>query len=67
MIERSFMSEHSVELNMIPYLITILSRKYRRIIPFYFWATREGNKLSQSCDNNTKMRIVAIFARPSKS
>lgn len=61
-----FLSEHSVEFVLVPRLISILSKTYSNIVPFYFWAAREGNSISQSCDTGEYLRLIAVYPRRPK-
>ncbi|MDP8239658.1 MAG: hypothetical protein P9X24_11265 [Candidatus Hatepunaea meridiana] len=62
----SFISEHTAEYFLIPKLINALSREGRNVIPFYFWRSREGSNISQKCDRNQKIRLLAMYPRRPK-
>ena len=59
----SFMSEHTVEYALVPKMIGILAPQFPRVIPIYFWATREGSRISRLCDVSGKVRVIAVFPR----
>ena len=61
-----FLSEHSVEFVLVPQLISILSKTYSNIVPFYFWAAHEGNSVSHSCDTGEYIRLIAVYPRRPK-
>jgi hypothetical protein len=62
----SFISEHSLEYIIVPSICKILRAKYKRIIPIYYWATREGNALSGKLHSNIRVRILSVFPRRPK-
>lgn len=62
----SFISEHSLEYIIVPSISNILRARYKRIIPIYFWATREGNTLSNKLHSNLRVRILSVFPRRPK-
>jgi hypothetical protein len=62
----SFISEHSLEYIIVPNICNIISAKYKRIIPIYYWATREGNRMSDALHCNLRVRILSIFPRRPK-
>jgi hypothetical protein len=62
----SFLSEHSIELLMIPKLVNHLSEYYNKIIPIFYWANREGGILNNKILKNKEFRIIAVYARRPK-
>jgi hypothetical protein len=62
----SFISEHSLEYIVVPSICKILRAKYKRIIPIYYWATREGNTLSSKLHSNLRVWILSVFPRRPK-
>lgn len=61
-----FISEHSAEYVLVPKACAALRARYRVVVPFFFWATREGGTLSHQIGPRSKVRIVSIFARRPK-
>ena len=62
----SFISEHSLEYVVVPRICEILSASYKRIVPIYYWATREGNIVSRQLHSNMKLKILSVFPRRPK-
>ena len=62
----SFISERSAEYILIPKLCGILAPHFRKIIPLYFWSTREGSGISRACSAFQKVRVINVFARRPK-
>lgn len=65
-MQLSFISEHSLEYLIVPNICNILRAKHKRIVPIYYWATREGNTMSNSLHCDLKVRIFSIFPRRPK-
>jgi len=65
-MQTSFISEHSLEYIVVPSICKILRAKYKRIIPIYYWATREGNALSGKLHSNIRVRLLSVFPRRPK-
>lgn len=61
-----FISEHSAEYVLVPKACAALRSRYRVVVPFFFWATREGATLSRQIGPRSKVRIISIFARRPK-
>jgi hypothetical protein len=61
-----FITEHSAEYVLVPKACAALRSRYRVVVPFFFWATREGGTLSRQIGPRSKVRIVSIFARRPK-
>ena len=62
----SFICEHSAEFALVPQFSRILSAYAHRVVPLYFWKSREGNTLSAMCDDGRSLRAVALYARRPK-
>ena len=65
-IMSSFMSERTAEYILVPSFIHALANSFKSITPFFYWSTREGNKLSRECSTKGKFRLVAMFPRRPK-
>ena len=63
---RSFISERTAEYIIVPDLCRTLRRTSRRILPFFFWSTREGNAVSRRQMQDTTVRVLTVFARRPK-
>lgn len=61
-----FFSEHTAEYILVPRLISLLSPHFARVVPFYFWVTREGNSMSRKCGPRESVRLLSVFARRPK-
>lgn len=59
----SFINEHTAEYVLVPAMAKILDGVFERIIPFYFWSTREGSSVSLI---NIQIRLIAVFPRRPK-
>lgn len=62
----SFISEHSAEYILIPQLIASLTRVFPRVVPIYFWLSREGSLIAQDCSPSQVVSVVNVFARRPK-
>jgi hypothetical protein len=62
----SFISERSAEYILAPKLAGILGKYFSRVIPLFFWSTREGSNISLSCHPLQTVRIINVFARRPK-
>ena len=62
----SFLSEHSVELVLVPAAIKILRSQYPLVTPFYYWASREGGSVSAQSFYNKILRVIALYPRRPK-
>lgn len=62
----SFISEHTAEYVLVPNIVSILARRFVKVIPFYFLSTREGGHMSGACDPYDQIRVVNVFARRPK-
>lgn len=60
------MCEHTAEYALVPRLVSILSEESARIIPFYFWASREGNSVSLASIRDLPIRLISVYARRPK-
>ena len=61
-----FMSEHTAEYALVSNIIVQLADRYPRIIPMYFWSTREGTHAAEESMRLSRVRIIAAFARRPK-
>jgi len=61
-----FYSEHTAEYVLAPRLATILRSAFKTVIPFYFWANREGTNLSKLMAPASPVRLIAVFPRRPK-
>lgn len=66
MAETSFICEHSVEFIIVPDLYKIFSNRYKKIIPLYFWKSREGSVVSYQCNKNIPLQVLVVYARRPK-
>lgn len=62
----SFCNERTVEYAMTSYLKTALSNDFQAVIPFYFWASREGSPSARLNSDRQLYRMIAMFARRPK-
>ena len=62
----SFISEHTAEYVLVPTLARILSAAFSRVVPVYFWLTREGNTIAQRCMSGQSVRLIAVYPRRPK-
>jgi len=63
----SFVNEHTVEYSMVFYITELLNEKFKKVIPFYFWRSREGSKISlETVDLSRKFFLIAVYARRPK-
>ena len=65
-INTSFISEHSAEFILVPNFIKTLKENYSKIIPIYFWISREGSLISKMCDDNSLIRTISLYPRRPK-
>ena len=65
-METSFISEHSVEYFVSSRISVILSREHKRVVPIYFWSSREGGVISREIHSQRKLRLLAVFPRRPK-
>lgn len=61
-----FISEHTAEYVLVPALTRILAASFSRVVPIYFWSTREGSNLGRRCMSSQPIRLVAVYARRPK-
>ncbi len=66
MSEIGFISEHSAEYLLVPKLCSILEPDFSGTVPIYYWASREGARLSLESRFGSTIQIVACFARRPK-
>jgi hypothetical protein len=62
----SFMSEHTVEFYLVPRFRALLNTRYSRVLPFFYWKTREGGILSHQDDFPALVTACAMFPRRPK-
>lgn len=62
----SFMNERTVEYLLLPQLIAKLKEDYSSVIPFYFWATREGGHRTGRSLGEKEFKILAFYPRRPK-
>lgn len=65
-METSFISEHSLEYMIAPQIGAVLKCKFSKVIPIYYWSTREGSSISSKIHANQKLRIMSVFPRRPK-
>lgn len=65
MIMTSFISERTAEYVVVPSMAKILSNAYGKVIPLFFWVSREGGNVSKNSFNEM-VRVVALYARRPK-
>jgi len=63
---KSFISEHSAEYILVPKLVDMMEHYFSKVIPVYFWSTREGSAIARACRPLEKVRIIRVFARRPK-
>lgn len=59
-------SEHTAEYALVPRIVTILREAFTGVIPFYFWANREGTNLSILSAPQADVHLLAVFPRRPK-
>lgn len=59
------MNEHTAEYVLVPDLIRRLSGTFNRIVPFFFWASREGQAKARASYTGT-VRLLGAYARRPK-
>ncbi len=62
----SFISEHSAEFALVPAAVRALSAADERVVPLYFWKSREGSSMGVRCGPEGSVRVAAMFARRPK-
>lgn len=60
-----FMSEHSAEYVLVPDLACQLQAQFGRVVPFFFWARREGGRIAKESYSGS-VRLLAAYARRPK-
>jgi hypothetical protein len=66
-MQTSFISEHTAELILVPELIHNLATKFSKITPLYYWASREGGRMSQMSFQGKLIKILALYPRRPKT
>jgi hypothetical protein len=62
----SFMSEHTVELYLVPRFRALLNMRYTGVLPFFYWKRREGSILSHRDGFPALITACAMFPRRPK-
>lgn len=62
----SFFTERTAEYAILPTLLSYLRQRFGAAVPMYFWATREGNSISQELHASRRFRMLVVFARRPK-
>jgi len=62
----SFISEHTAEYCLVHQFVNALMSSFQRVVPFYFWASREGNSMSHNCGPTECIRLVSFYPRRPK-
>lgn len=65
-MEKGIVSERTVELTIVPDLVCGLKPMYPKVTPLYYWASREGGRISRQSFSNASLRILALYARRPK-
>lgn len=64
---QSFISEHTAEYFILASLIPSLQCYFKEVIPFFYWAGREGNNLSRTSSSyHGDYKILCIYPRRPK-
>lgn len=61
----SFISEHTCEYYLLSELVPFLSQYFEKVIPFYYWGTREGSS-SLNRYKSSESRLLVIYPRRPK-
>ena len=62
----SVFCEHTAEFVLIPRIKRVLADCYEKVVPIYYWKTREGSLLSKEIHKYYKVRTLAVFPRRAK-
>lgn len=62
----SFICEHSAEFVLVPFITELFAAHKQKLVPLYFWKTREGSIKSKKCDPGIPIRILSMYARRPK-
>jgi hypothetical protein len=62
----SFLNEKTVEYILVPQLVEILHAKFECVIPFYFWANREGSTRTNKMMMHNDYKLIVFYARRPK-
>jgi hypothetical protein len=62
----SFMSERTVEFYLVPRFRALLNTSYSRVLPFFYWKTRESSIMSRNDDFPALVTTCAMFPRRPK-
>lgn len=63
---KSYISEHSAEFSLVPYIKSLLEREFEFVVPIFPWLTREISKESKKLHLDECFYVLAIFARRPK-
>jgi hypothetical protein len=62
----AFMSEHTAEYALVSDLASAFQLHFDRVIPLYFWSTREGSRAASKSLDRHNLRILGAYARRPK-
>lgn len=62
----SFISEHSAEFALVPYMKALLEKEFNCVVPMFPWLSREFGKMSKAVHNSDKFHILTLFPRRPK-
>ena len=62
----SFISEHTAEYILIPQIVHELEKNFDKVIPLYFWATREGGIMARESLHPYQYKVIAVYPRRPK-
>lgn len=66
MVRTGFICEHTAEFYIVPSLVRAFSRRGIRVLPIYYWATREGSRAAIAGNPDLSVQVAAIYARRPK-
>lgn len=62
----SFMNERSISYRMVSTLLEILQQDFQKVVPIWYWKTREGNKKGSQAFLGEDVKTLAFFPRRPK-
>jgi hypothetical protein len=62
----SYLSEHTVELYLVPRFQRALAIEFQSTLAFYFWASREGLSASRCANCPKQVQLAAVYPRRPK-
>ncbi|MBS1495242.1 MAG: hypothetical protein JST55_17180 [Bacteroidetes bacterium] len=62
----SFVSERTLEYSIVPKIRQMLKLKYKRVIPIFYWVSREGNLISEEINKDENFKVLAVYLRRPK-